>query len=79
MFLQMDEAKTKARTAGMDIIDLSIGTPDILPPREALDALKVRIAPVPRVIAVQLHGCPTWLACIANHDAVTPSHLSAQL
>jgi hypothetical protein len=42
MFLQMDQAKSQARAAGVEITDLSIGTPDILPPQEALDALQVR-------------------------------------
>jgi hypothetical protein len=40
-FLQMDEAKTRAKAAGVQITDLSIGTPDILPPPEALDALQL--------------------------------------
>ena len=49
-FLQMDEAKTRAKAAGVQITDLSIGTPDILPPPEALDALQVipRLLPLAR-------------------------------
>jgi len=40
-FLEMDAVKQQARAKGHDIIDLSIGTPDLPPPPEALAALKV--------------------------------------
>lgn len=40
-FQQMDVAKQAAREAGQCVVDLSIGTPDLHPPKEALDALKV--------------------------------------
>ncbi|EFJ53276.1 aspartate aminotransferase [Volvox carteri f. nagariensis] len=36
----MDEAKTRARAAGVTVVDLSIGASDLPPPPEALEALK---------------------------------------
>ncbi|GIL75710.1 hypothetical protein Vretimale_15264 [Volvox reticuliferus] len=43
VFLLMDEAKTRARAAGVTVIDLSIGASDLPPPPEALEALKVSV------------------------------------
>ncbi len=41
VFLLMDVAKSEARAAGVEVYDLSIGASDMLPPPEALEALKV--------------------------------------
>lgn len=57
-------AKAQARQAGVEIVDLSIGTPDLAPPPEALDALKVR-------------GSPASGACLPC-DASAPSAGSAR-
>jgi aspartate/methionine/tyrosine aminotransferase len=43
VFGQMDRAKADANRKGMHIIDLSIGTSDLLPPTEALDALRCAV------------------------------------
>lgn len=40
-FLELDIMKTKARNAGVSILDLSVGTSDLPVPQEALEALKV--------------------------------------
>ena len=40
-FAQMDHAKSLARAAGIEVIDLSIGSSDLAPPAPALAALKV--------------------------------------
>lgn len=40
-FLVMDSAKAKARGAGMALVDLSVGSSDLQPPPEALEAIKV--------------------------------------
>lgn len=39
LFVEIDRAKTKARQAGKDIIDLGIGDPDQPPPKFIIDAL----------------------------------------
>lgn len=39
VFTTMDRAKARAREAGLDIIDLSIGSSDLPPPASVLDAL----------------------------------------
>jgi len=39
VFLLMDQAKAKRRAAGGDLIDLSLGSSDLTPPREAMEAL----------------------------------------
>lgn len=41
VFLLMDVAKSAARAAGVEVVDLSIGASDMPPPPEALEALKV--------------------------------------
>lgn len=38
VFALLDELKDKARAEGQDLIDLTIGSPDHLPPQEAIDA-----------------------------------------
>ncbi len=40
MFNRMDRAKSEARAAGHNIIDLSVGSSDLHPPHAALDALR---------------------------------------
>jgi aspartate/methionine/tyrosine aminotransferase len=40
VFLAMDTAKAEARAAGLTVIDLSIGSSDLLPPASAIAALK---------------------------------------
>lgn len=40
VFLRMDQAKSRAREAGLAVIDLSIGASDLRPPRVALQALR---------------------------------------
>lgn len=40
IFTVMDRAKSVARTAGLDVIDLSIGSSDLAPPLAVLDALR---------------------------------------
>lgn len=40
VFLLMDVAKSAARAAGVEVVDLSIGASDMPPPPEALEALK---------------------------------------
>jgi len=42
-FLQMDQAKSEARSRGLRVIDLSIGASDLAPPKEALEALKTAV------------------------------------
>ena len=39
VFLLMDQAKARRRTSGGDLIDLSIGSSDLPPPREVMEAL----------------------------------------
>lgn len=39
LFVEIDRAKTKARQAGKDIIDLGVGDPDQPPPKFIIDAL----------------------------------------
>ncbi|PZA05870.1 MULTISPECIES: aminotransferase class I/II-fold pyridoxal phosphate-dependent enzyme [unclassified Meiothermus] len=43
IFLEMDQAKSEARRRGLRVIDLSIGTSDLPPPHEALEALKTAV------------------------------------
>jgi aspartate/methionine/tyrosine aminotransferase len=43
VFLAMDQAKAEARAAGLEIIDLSIGSSDLLPPASAIAALRASI------------------------------------
>lgn len=44
VFALMNEAGAAARAAGLAVVDLSVGTPDLPPPPEAIDALRVRAA-----------------------------------
>ncbi|WP_038055255.1 aminotransferase class I/II-fold pyridoxal phosphate-dependent enzyme [Thermus amyloliquefaciens] len=44
VFLVVDEAKRKAREKGIPLLDLSIGSTDLLPPPEPLQALKEALA-----------------------------------
>ena len=39
VFLLMDQAKARRRSSGGDLIDLSLGSSDLPPPREAMEAL----------------------------------------
>lgn len=39
-FAKTDALKADARAKGLDVIDLTIGSPDLRPPREAIEALK---------------------------------------
>jgi hypothetical protein len=41
-FLVMDQAKAAARASGTTVVDLSVGSSDLLPPTEALQAVQVR-------------------------------------
>jgi hypothetical protein len=43
VFALMNEAGAAARAAGLAVVDLSVGTPDLPPPPEAIDALRVRL------------------------------------
>lgn len=43
VFLEMDRAKGEARARGLTLLDLSIGSSDLPPPRAALEALKAAI------------------------------------
>ncbi|KAF8061968.1 dapL [Scenedesmus sp. PABB004] len=43
-FLTMDRAKTAAARAGKAIVDLSVGSSDLPPPQEALDALQASLS-----------------------------------
>lgn len=43
VFLEMDRAKSEARSKGLRVIDLSIGASDLPPPPEALEALKAAV------------------------------------
>ncbi|KAF6258817.1 class I and II aminotransferase [Scenedesmus sp. NREL 46B-D3] len=42
-FLVMDAAKSSARAAGKDIMDLSVGSSDLAPPQEALEAVQASL------------------------------------
>lgn len=56
VFATMDAAKADARAAGMDVIDLSIGSSDLPPPRGAVDALR-RTADDPAAYGYCLQAC----------------------
>lgn len=43
VFLEMDQAKGEARARGLTLLDLSIGSSDLPPPRAALEALKAAL------------------------------------
>ena len=56
VFTTMDAAKADARAAGMDVIDLSIGSSDLPPPQGAVDALR-RTADDPAAFGYCLQAC----------------------
>ena len=43
VFLEMDRAKREAKAKGLPLLDLSIGSTDLLPPRPPLEALKAAL------------------------------------
>ncbi|MBU0501962.1 MAG: aminotransferase class I/II-fold pyridoxal phosphate-dependent enzyme [bacterium] len=43
VFALLDKLKEKERAKGQDLIDLSIGSPNVPPPKEAVEALKVAL------------------------------------
>lgn len=43
VFSLMDEAKTRARSRGLDVFDLSLGSSDLSPPAAALERLKASV------------------------------------
>ena len=56
VFATMDAAKAVARAQGADVIDLSIGSSDLPPPPEAVDALR-RTADDPSAFGYCLQAC----------------------
>ncbi len=56
VFATMDAAKADARAEGADVIDLSIGSSDLPPPHEAVDALR-RTADDPSAFGYCLQAC----------------------
>ena len=56
VFLLMDQAKARRRAAGEEVIDLSIGSSDLPPPREAMEEL-ARAALEPETYGYCLKSC----------------------
>lgn len=67
-FQVMDLAKTAARSAGKEVVDLSVGSSDLAPPPEALEAVKVQHNHPSEPIASEALYCIT-LYLLAQHGA----------
>lgn len=56
MFNTMDAAKSEARSKGLEVIDLSLGSSDLPAPATAIEAL-CQVAPQPETHGYCLHSC----------------------
>lgn len=65
IFAQMDDAKRRAQARGMDVINLSVGSPDLPPAPHIIAALREGIAD-PGVYGYPLRDQPAFRAAVAQ-------------
>lgn len=64
VFAQMDEARLRALAAGMDVINLSVGSPDLAPAPHVIEALQRAVAD-PRNYAYPMRDLPAFREAVA--------------